>query len=624
MRKPTLTVLLFLASATRATNQEEWRDILLGASHAINHAPAIQTGDDSAYYSAGSDNTATRQNRRVRPEKRMSSTRQQQRKTQEEIRNSIRYGNVQHESDDNSRGNQQQQTRQKKFVSSSFGLIANTLGFAADTLRISGDTASGILGSSIKLVGTAVKSTGSQFDNAGNWISPKKKSNNKYLLASSWHKPASRKTWNGSKRRDKLIHGSRSMAARSFKLMGNVVRELGDVLVFTGAATESIGSLTAAVAEDSLRILEDFAGSIANNAPPAKARILVRPLRDPVADEPTISYGTYESPASDFAESVIDGEKGAGTIMETAFSILAFLNEGTGGVPSQAPELFVVFALCYLGAALTFGNKAVTAKRKIVIKQEVVAFTWGRVLFALLLLPLRFAYAVLKWVVGVIFSRYTLLLLCYLLAWLHVCNMSQIRSKSIYSSAESQGYRFALSSLQAVNPSMQEPAVWLNTLLQQIWRVPSSECPDYPDYVRDGMHGCNQDPVNCIDGTCDSSYGGLEPFLAWTIGDALTAALESSRISRPRNVAYASLHSISLGSLPPLIRHVQILDRSNDGRHTDFLIEFDMSLEDLRMVLGKLPPSRHVYCIDMCLHFPFLVISRNQIILLGIRTAPYY
>jgi hypothetical protein len=42
-------------------------------------------------------------------------------------------------------------------------------------VRISGDTASGVLGSSIKLVGTAIKSTGSQFDNAGNWISPKSK-----------------------------------------------------------------------------------------------------------------------------------------------------------------------------------------------------------------------------------------------------------------------------------------------------------------------------------------------------------------------------------------------------------------------------------------------------------------
>jgi hypothetical protein len=284
--------------------------------------------------------------------------------------------------------------------------------------------------------------------------------------------------------------------------------------------------------------------------------------------------------------------------MEAVLSTFAFLNQETGGVPSQAPELFVVFVLCYIGAALTFGNKKERAEQPIVIKHNVTDFTWVGLAASLVLLPFRLAFLLLRLSINVVFSRYTILLVSYLLAWLHVCHMSQIRSRSIHSSAESKGYRFALSSLQAVNPSMREPAVWLNTLLKQIWRVPSPECPPYPDFVRDGIHGCGQDPVECIDGTCQS-YGGLEPYLGWSIGDALTTALETSRVAKPRNIAFASLHSISLGSIPPLIRYVEILGQSEDGRYTDFLIEFDMSLEDLRMVLGKYGDAAVIFAFEL-------------------------
>jgi hypothetical protein len=200
-------------------------------------------------------------------------------------------------------------------------------------------------------------------------------------------------------------------------------------------------------------------------------------------------------------------------------------------------------------------------------------------------IPIRTTFLLMQLTQRIVFNRYTLLLFVYLVAWVQVCHMSQIRSRSIDNSAEARGLRFALSSLQEVKPSTRESTIWLNTLIQQIWRVPASDCPSYPDYVRDGIKACRRDSVrDCVIEQCDI-YGGLDPFLSWSIGDALIAALDTSRVSRPRNIAFASLQSISLGSNPPMIRHVELVGASNDGQRTEYMIDFDLSLEDLRLVL---------------------------------------
>ena len=555
MRKASFLLLLL---AVEASNQEELRDLLIGASHAINHAPNIDTDEDedtSISDTAKSERFFKRHNTKAK------------RRDDPDDDDEAKYG--------------------PQIVAISFGLLANTFALAADTLRITGDTAAGVLGSSIKLVGTAVKSTGSQFDNAGNWISPKTKKNRR-MHTRQQHMPTSERLLHGCKRRERFIHGSRSMASRSVKLMGNVVQEFGDMILMTGAATESIGSLTASVAEESIRLLEELAESIADTkqpSKPVKSRVLVRPRKEPVNESPTVSYGSHDSTAP--ANSSEETEYAHSSISKALLSMFGFLNQDTGGVPSQAPELFVVFALCYLATILTFRGGQHKFEQRICIKQE--SFdrrrTWVWLMIALVALPFRFFIALLQWLRHLVYSRYTLLLMGYLLAWVQVCHMSQIRSKSIYSTAEAQGFRFALSSLHEVKPSVRESTVWLNTLLNQIWRVPASECPPYPDFVRDGIKACSRDPRDCIDGSC-YIYGGLEPFLSWTIGNALTAALDTSRVSRPRNIAFASLQSISLGSHPPTIRHVEMLGVRDHGRKTDYLIDFDLSLEDLSLVLG--------------------------------------
>lgn len=542
---PLFFLLLFVPVNT--SSHDDLRDLLIGASHAINHVN--QESTLSSAKKGGSLGPCNPQQK-------------QHRKPNDEGREKENY--------------------RRHMLSSTFSLLAETFGLAADAVRISGDTASGVLGSSIKLVGTAIKSTGSQFDNAGNWISPKNKRYKRQKQMSTSERLL---------HKSRFVHGSRSMAAQSVKLLGNVVQEFGDMLLFTGAATESIGSLTASVAEDSMRLLEDLAESIADSrsSKPQERKILVRPIRQSaVPVKPTVSYGSHE-PSDDTEGTAEEMEYVHSTMSQTLLSMLGFLTQDTGGVPSQAPELFVVFALCYIATVLTFGGKQGTISQRVAIKQEPshhsMRKTWIWYVIATAAIPIRIAFLLLQLTRHILFNRYTLLLFLYLLAWVQVCHMSQIRSRSIYSSAEARGLRFALSSLQEVKPSAREPTVWLNTLIQQIWRVPASDCPSYPDYVRDGIKGCKRDSVrDCVIEQCDI-YGGLDPFLSWSIGDALISALDTSRVSRPRNIAFASLQSISLGRNPPTIRHIEVLGVSSDGRRTEYMIDFDLSLEDLRLVL---------------------------------------
>lgn len=559
MRKPHCLLILLSAKTRATTDQEEFRDILLGASHAINHAPRTKEEDGGAGTKPNFHETwkqaDTMNKRRTKPV------------AEDDWED--KYG--------------------PKIVAHSFGMLANTFGFVADTLRVTGDTASGVLGSSIKLMGTAVKSTGSHFDNAGNWITPENHHQRQQKFSREWLLQD-----NGKKRRHKL----RSLAGRSVKLMGTVVQEVGDVLVMTGAATESFGSLTASVAQDSVRALQDIAnmaGSMADNGNLKKSnpRVLIRPM-SPVANEgPTISYGSYDSPAPAEAVSEESTTGIRSSIVDAFVALLSFITDETGGVPSQAPELFVVFVLCYIGAMLTLGGTRTkkSPEMKVVVKTEPrgdfhSARSVSDIAVQLALLPFRIIIFLFQSLRRVVCSRYMFLLFGYSLLWLHVCHMSQIRSKSIHSSAEAQGYKFALSSLQAGNPAMRESMTWLNTQLKELWRIPSPTCPRYPPFVLEGMKCGSRDQPSFVK-SAPCFYGGLEPFLSWSVGDGLTAVLDNSQLARARSIAYVSLESLSLGSHPPVIRHVETLGGCPEGGCTDYLVEVDLALEDLSLVLGK-------------------------------------
>jgi hypothetical protein len=60
-----------------------------------------------------------------------------------------------------------------------------------------------------------------------------------------------------------ILRNTRQLAAKSVRLVGNILGGVGESIVATGMATEEYGSATVGIAEDAVRILEDFAGSLA-------------------------------------------------------------------------------------------------------------------------------------------------------------------------------------------------------------------------------------------------------------------------------------------------------------------------------------------------------------------------
>lgn len=183
------------------------------------------------------------------------------------------------------------------------------------------------------------------------------------------------------------------------------------------------------------------------------------------------------------------------------------------------------------------------------------------------------------------FDRYLSLLVVFLFVYFHICYTSHLRTKLVYADAEANGLRFALQSSMA--DKQQETAVWLNALLKHFWRVPSSECPPYSEFV---IQRCNQKPsINCLEETVScKKYGGLEPFLSWKIGSGLSRAFQNAMSLQAKRDQFVSLHSITLGSHPPLIRSIETLSENNDEQFIDYFVEADLFLQDLLIVLGKL------------------------------------
>lgn len=75
------------------------------------------------------------------------------------------------------------------------------------------------------------------------------------------------------------------------------------------------------------------------------------------------------------------------------------------------------------------------------------------------------------------------------------------------------------------------------------------------------------------------------------IGKGIVKGLEISKASRPTDVAYVSLFSLSLGSKPPLIRKIEITDShtASRGNKTSVAMIFDIDalLDGMSLVLGK-------------------------------------
>lgn len=164
---------------------------------------------------------------------------------------------------------------------------------------------------------------------------------------------------------------------------------------------------------------------------------------------------------------------------------------------------------------------------------------------------------------------------------------SQLIFLFTYRRAEAIGFRNGITKYSDSSPQ-RETVVWLNNLLDQLWRVPREEKSEfayestvYPSYVLRTFR----------EQRSQESYGGLEPQLSSLIGKGIVKGLEAAKTLRPSDIAYVSLFSLSLGKRAPVIRTVEVLDsrtkfRGNATR-VELNIDLDALFEDMSIVLGK-------------------------------------
>lgn len=82
-----------------------------------------------------------------------------------------------------------------------------------------------------------------------------------------------------------------------------------------------------------------------------------------------------------------------------------------------------------------------------------------------------------------------------------------------------------------------ESSMWLNTIMNNVWRV--------------------------NDNTKSDSFGGLEPYLASFAAASLVESLSGS-YKKPNGVAHVSFNSFTLGKTPPILRGITVLKVDRD------------------------------------------------------------
>ena len=230
-------------------------------------------------------------------------------------------------------------------LSASFALVSNSFGLVADTVRILGDTAGAATSASIKVVGATVKSVSGGLEGAGKRIElgraglreeallegnkakaggashPKKRQplTSEKLLGQGGVSGLLHRDQEDQPRRP-LVKGTRRVLGKSVRLLASLGSGVGDSLLFAGTATESLTSATAGVAEEAVRLFEDFAGSLSaafqvkeemrpRDEPPASPPSAIKtsgwyPL-DSTQQRPSIvSFGRHDSESLDEDENI--------------------------------------------------------------------------------------------------------------------------------------------------------------------------------------------------------------------------------------------------------------------------------------------------------------------------------
>ena len=304
-------------------------------------------------------------------------------------------------------------------LSASFALVSNSFGLVADTVRILGDTAGAATSASIKVVGATVKSVSGGLEGAGKRIELGRAGlREEALLEASKSKSGeksypkkrqpltSEKLLSGEKggvigllHRDKedqprpLVRGTRRVLGKSVRLLASVGSGIGESLLFAGSATETLASSTAGVAEEAVRLFEDFAGSLSSAfqvkegkhsqdhqsvhvAPPSATKISDwYPLDSIQQQRPSIvSFGRHDSENLQDGESMEDdGAKLAEVenesfiensqrllrfVVSESIAFVDFSLADTEDVPSEVPELLGILLLCFVSSIILLSSSS--------------------------------------------------------------------------------------------------------------------------------------------------------------------------------------------------------------------------------------------------------------------------
>ncbi|KAL7553509.1 hypothetical protein ACHAWF_016815 [Thalassiosira exigua] len=164
---------------------------------------------------------------------------------------------------------------------------------------------------------------------------------------------------------------------------------------------------------------------------------------------------------------------------------------------------------------------------------------------SLVLIPLKLARLLM------LFGKESALLVIFMCGWFFLSQVSQYKVLVIQRKSELLGYRLAIESVGKSSASAVEPAIWLNGILNTLWRVQS---------------------------------GGLEPLLSSSVGAILAESLRRP-YAKPSVVAHVALEAFTFGSSPPVVSGIR-LKGFDDDRSTVYLeVDVGMLLDDAALLL---------------------------------------
>ena len=533
---------------------------------------------------------------------------------------------------------------------SSLDAVSKTLGLVANSVRIAGETAGAVAATSAKIVGGVAKSTGSALDSVGKHIKTRK------------HKKG-RRRWNVLSGGIQLIgnvvggfgdsllfvgSGTEKIASRAAGVAEDSIRIFGDVADAT---------LTLTIRPETLhpdpKMITDETKQ--------------KQLQDEEQEEPPfLKYGSYAveklshqdhtyrggfckretievtSPEDElknsFSGAMCAEDKDPA---EKLWDSFLFLFEEIGGHPSIAPELFFVFCALYFISLYSFQSvktrpsrtnlpaiehsdfyAKLEAQRRELAEAQLPFLVRQRrrcvkAVRKNLVLAVQLLRNIVRGFLRLILDHRLLFLILYSAIWFEVCRLVQMRSVAMEQRAQATGFQNALTALATGKaPSFQESSVWLNQFLSHVWQTERLEgqCPSTqsPEYVQRGMNGgadChrgwrrrNHRCAECV------SYGGFEPYLAQSIGETMMIMLEDYRQTRPHDVAYASLHSLSLGTRPPIVRSIEVLGLK--GEKMEYKVGLFFPPEGT-LVLGKILLLSRLKCLSWTYQLTISVVHRR-------------